>query len=80
MGAILVHIKPLTVILKTERTLIMNKNFLLILLVFGLLHTINAQDKSDIVIIDTKYNISVPSDKFVKEIIVQKGLIKKRQG
>lgn len=55
----------------------MNKNFLIILLVFGLLQTINAQNKSDILIIDTKYNISVPSDKFVKEISVQKGIIKK---
>lgn len=55
----------------------MNKNFLIILLVFGLLQTINAQDKSDIVVIDTKYNISIPSDKFVKEISLQRGLIKK---
>jgi len=55
----------------------MNKNSLIILLIFGLLQIVNAQNKSDIVIIDTKYNISIPADKFVKEIGVQRGLIKK---
>lgn len=55
----------------------MNKNFLIIFLVSGLLQTINAQNKTDILIIDTKYNISVPPNKFIKEISVQRGLIKK---
>ncbi len=55
----------------------MNKNFLIIFLVFGLLQTINAQNKSDILLVDSKYNISISADKFVKEISVKRGLIKK---
>lgn len=55
----------------------MKKNLLICLLIFGLLQTINAQDKSGILIIDTKYNVSIPADKFVKEIHVSRGLLKK---
>jgi hypothetical protein len=55
----------------------MNKDFLIILLIFGSLQTLTAQNKSDILIIDSKYDISVSADKLVKEISVPRGLIKK---
>lgn len=55
----------------------MNKDFLIILLLLGLLQSLNAQNKSDVLIIDTKYNISVSDDKLVKEVHVQRGLTKK---
>lgn len=55
----------------------MTKDFLIILLLLGLLQTLNAQNKSDILIIDSKYEISVSDDKLVKEVHVQRGLTKK---
>lgn len=53
----------------------MNKDFLIILLIFGSLQTLLAQNKSDILIIDSKYDISVSADKLVKKIRVPRGLI-----
>ena len=55
----------------------MNKNYLIIFLVFGFLQTINSQNKSDILIIDSKYDISVSAEKLVKEIHIQRGFTKK---
>lgn len=55
----------------------MNKDFLITLLILGLFQTLNAQNKSDILIIDSKYDISVSVDRFVKEVSVPRGLIKK---
>lgn len=55
----------------------MKKDFLIILLILGLFQTLNAQNTSDILIIDSKYDISVSADKLVKEIIIKRGFKRK---
>ena len=55
----------------------MNKAFLITLLILGLLQTLNAQNKSEILIIDSQYDIAISADKLVKAISVPRGLIKK---
>ena len=55
----------------------MIKDFLITLLILCLFQTLNAQGKTDILIIDFKYDISISVDRFVKEVSVPRGLIKK---
>jgi hypothetical protein len=55
----------------------MKKDLLKIILIFGLLQSVQSQNKSDILIIDLKHDILVSPDKLVKEISVQRGFLKK---
>jgi hypothetical protein len=55
----------------------MNKAFLIIFLIICLFQTLVAQNKSDILIIDLKYDTSISVDKLVKEINVPREPIKK---
>jgi len=55
----------------------MNKKVLIILLISCSLQPLTAQNKSGVLIIYSKYDISVSADKLVKEIRVPRGLIKK---
>jgi len=52
------------------------KDLLLILIIFGLMQNLVAQNKSDILVIDSEYDISVPADRMVKEVAIQRGIIK----
>ena len=55
----------------------MNKNFWITLLIICSLQAITAQNNSDILIIDSKHDISISTDAYVKEISIPRGLIKK---
>ncbi len=55
----------------------MNKNFFTLLLLLLFLQKPYSQNKSDVLIIDPKYEIAVSSDKIVKEINVPRGFVKK---
>ncbi len=57
----------------------MNKSLLIILFTLGLIQLIGAQNSTDILIIDSKYDISISNEKFVKEIHIKRGLIKKNK-
>lgn len=54
----------------------MNKFFFIILLMVCSLQTIKGQNLQDILIIDSKHEISVPNEKMITSISIKRGLIK----
>ena len=56
----------------------MKKNGLIILLIFVLMQALNAQDTSDVLIIEPEFDISIPDDKFVRVVKIEQNSLSKK--